>query len=106
MKKHKVKTLLKISRKNAKKDIQADLTKALQEVVGKFGKTSKKLDKTIKRSAIKLAKELSKELNLQPETDAKETAAAGTEAKAVRAPQKAAAPKTPKSAKKETSAES
>lgn len=101
MKKHKVKTLLKISRKNAKKDIQADLTKALQEVVGKFGKTSKKLDKTIKRSAIKLAKELSKELDL-PAIE-KETAT--TEIKAVQPPKKAAAAKTAK-APKETPAES
>lgn len=64
MKKNKLKSLIKSTKKTAKKDIQLALVADLKEVTGKFGAESKKLAKEIEKGAKQLAKKIAKEIKI------------------------------------------
>ncbi|GEM_PF-4410768 len=64
MKKNKQKALVKESKKVAKQEIKNNIVEDLKKIVGKFGQTSKKMDKVIEKEATLLAKKLSKEFKI------------------------------------------
>lgn len=69
MKKNKQKLIVKESRKLAKKEINTQIVDALTTIVTKFGKTSKKADKVIGKSAKLISKRLANLVNLNPITE-------------------------------------
>jgi hypothetical protein len=65
--KDKVKGQLKVTRKEAKKEIQDRLIGDLKELTVKYAEGSKKLDKEIEKESKQLAKKIAKKLNLKKE---------------------------------------
>lgn len=66
MKKNKQKALVKESKKVAKQEIKNNIVEDLKKIVGRFGQTSKKMDKVIEKEATQLAKKLAKEFKAIP----------------------------------------
>ena len=64
MKKNKLKSLVKAARKTAEKDIHLSLVTSLQEIAGKFGEGSKKLNKDIEKGARRLAKKIATDIKI------------------------------------------
>ena len=64
MKKNKLKSLVKAARKTAEKDIHLSLVTSLQDIAGKFGEGSKKLNKDIEKGARRLAKKIATDIKI------------------------------------------
>ncbi|WP_152969678.1 hypothetical protein [Pedobacter sp. Hv1] len=98
MKKNKQKALVKESKKVAKQEIKNNIVEDLKKLVGRFGQTSKKMDKVIEKEATQLAKKLSKEFKVVATaiTDKKIEEIKPTAVKAVKPIEKAPAKKTAK----------
>lgn len=98
MKKDKQKAIVKETKKIAKQEIQQHIIEDLKKTVGKFGQTSKKMDKIIEKEASQLAKKLAKEFKIiasaPVEKKVEETKPTAT--KTVKEEQKSATKKTVK----------
>jgi predicted oxidoreductase len=64
MKKKKLKALVKSAKKTLREDIKTDLITRLQEITGKYGQDSKKLNKDIQKGASQLARKLAKDIKV------------------------------------------
>jgi predicted oxidoreductase len=64
MKKKKLKALVKSAKKTIREDIKTDLITRLQEITGKYGQDSKKLNKDIQKGASQLARKLAKDIKV------------------------------------------
>ena len=98
MKKNKQKALVKESKKVAKQEIQQHIIEDLKKTVGKFGQTSKKMDKLIEKEAAQLAKKLSRGFKIAPSSDQEKKAEEikPTATETVKQKQKSATKKTVK----------